>query len=255
MMHSETIRETMARALDVARKAGVRAAVVPLALAAAAAPSDANAQIRQSRVDASVSAIGGGEFQYDFTLNNTSTGYNGDVLVDWELPFFAMTDIVAGSITTPSGWEAEIVTTTSVTTYFNNPAGPYGDYGWDYDPADDPTAGNYPTAPFLAPPFILHFYTVLASEGDTTFPARGLFEGQSLDGFSFRSAYGSAPAPYLGSWFRQPPRPGDPPIPDNGGMVTNLGIGSPEYYQAVPEPASFVAFAAGAALLLRRRKR
>lgn len=182
-----------------------------------------------SRVDATVTDQGDGTFLYEFTVHNTTPNANCevcDLIVNWELPIFAITDLVdLTSVTSPEGWEFEIielaVNPNASTTYYNNPNGPYGQYRWNWDPANDPTLdptqGGDPAAygpnpdVFVNPPILIHWFTtdVLAAS-----PANPIFVGGSLNGFSFRSAFSQAPAPYQASWFQLPPTTGDPPIPN-----------------------------------------
>ncbi|MDJ0632988.1 MAG: PEP-CTERM sorting domain-containing protein [Xenococcaceae cyanobacterium MO_188.B29] len=226
----------------------------------------AQAQFRSSRVDSNVTDQGNGEFLYEFEVFNTSGfgygyGEGDEIIVDWELPIFSLDDLDVDSITSPQDWTFEIVERDGTIAYspdtsligtdslfFNNPAGPYGQYEWDYIAADDPLLiaepdlyGPNPEV-FETPPFIIHWYTLSADDEEIGFfPINPIFAQDSLDGFGFESEFTSINAPYLSSWFFLPPVGGDPPIPGGAGFGTP---NSPARQQAqsittpVPEPGS-----------------
>lgn len=289
---SNQARSLLEGPLRHVRGASLAAMLVPLAMAGTS-PAEASAidPCRTSRVDAEVTAGAGdgSQYLYEFTVFNTSPsdasgacGINNNVIVDWELPLFSPGDIVAGSLTSPNEWwRAEVIPpgqSTFPSGYYKNPDGPYGNYEWDYapgvDPLLDPGQGGDPNlygptpGMFINPPLIVHWYTcdgdwvqdpdcevILASS-----PVSPIAAGQNLGGFSFLSDYAPQNAPYLTSWFQEPPTSGDPPSP--GGT---FGIpGSPEFFAAqgqsdptpVPEPAALALLGAGAAMLgIRRRRR
>jgi len=275
--------------------AALAAALAPLAAFAPSAADAGAAAPRTSRVDGTVTQQGS-QFLYEFEVFNT-TGYGGggqELIVDWELPFFSLSDFDLNSVTSPVGWRHEIIANptdaNTQTRYYNNDGGeggsegPYGQYAWDYDfandPLLDPNQGGDPNlygpnpGVFNAPPFIIHWYTwdadlecfnqnfqLTQDEIDAGFcqvatsPVNPIGEGQSLDGFSFVSDFSSRNAPYLASWFREPPTQGDPPI---GNQIFGLPD-SParQLAQGVPEPAVLGLFGMGliGVTLTRLRRR
>jgi hypothetical protein len=206
-----------------------------------------------SRVDAAITLQPSGQFLYSFTVVNTSgfsaaqTGFFTPVIMDWELPFFSLSDFDTSSITSPAGWGYEIVTPYNADPSFWN-------YNAATDPLLDPNQGGDPNLygpnpeVFNEPPYILHWVTDDPSQ-------YGIFPGNSLSGFSFLSSYGPFNAPYLASWVDLPPRGGDPPTPEENAFSTPL---SPARFaaQRFPEPGTLLLIGAGAAglLLLRRRR-
>jgi hypothetical protein len=88
-------------------------------------------------------------------------------------------------------------------------------------------------------------------------PAAAIFAGDSLDGFSFVSNYSARSAPYLASWFFEPPTQGDPPIGDSG-FASPLSPARQLAQGEVPEPEAMALFGLGVLGLtlarLRRRK-
>ena len=201
-----------------------------------------------------------------------SGGCSGQQIVDWELPFFSTDDFDLLSITSPVGWRHEIIanpTDPNVSTDYYNDGGEgsfYGQYAWDYVAANDPLLdplqggdpGLYGSNPgvFDTPPFIIHWYTwdgaecfnpdfeLTQDELDVGFcsfassPVVPINPGGSLDGFSFVSAYSSRNAPYIASWFFEPPTQGDPPIGDSGfaSPLSPARLLAQGDVSAVPEP-------------------
>lgn len=250
--------------LKCVQAATLAVALVPLG-AVAVAPAEAGVAIqRSSRVDATVIPPGGlgnpsaTEFLYLFEVFNTTPGSGLGInrIVDWELPIFALTDVA--NIMSPSGWLSEVIAPTATTAVYNNPTGTYGLYSWNYNPATDPLLvanpnlyGPNPGA-FVSPPFIIHWFT---DDDGGEGPVAPIFEGDSLPGFSFMSDFGGTSAPYLASWFFQPPRGGDPPIPERPGFAFPNSDSFQQTQQApIPEPATLLLLASGAGVLLLRRR-
>lgn len=253
-------RQLLASRMKAVRKAAIAAALIPLA---AAVPSQASIQLYSSRVDSTVETHAG-TFLYQFTVVNTTPGSSGSgpTIVDWELPLFDAADVE--QIMSPAGWTYEIVTPNQTTPFYNNAAGPYGQYKWDWTPTGDPTVdpaiGGDPAAygptpdKFRHPTLVLHWYTTYALDDlQRVIPDNPILVQSALGGFSFASNYAPANAPYLSSWYRLPPRPGDPPVPGgNVGFVPR----SPAFDAAVPEPTPLAALGYGLvslAMYLRRR--
>ena len=243
-------RHLLSGSLKHVRKAALAGALVPLGTVALSEP--VHAQDNTSRVDATVTPVGN-QFRYDFTVHNTSFGGVSafgvgvtPVIIDWELPLFALDDIDISSIQSPFGWYYEIVSPPYNTSQDGNV---WTNYDTDTDPLLDPAQGGdlnlYGPNPeaFDNPPYVLHWYESFESGG-----AGPIFPGQFLGGFSFVSDYSSRNAPYMASWNFFPPRGGDPPIPGSG-------FGSPNSparmaAQGIPEPSTFVMLVmAGSSLL------
>ncbi|MBI3455598.1 MAG: PEP-CTERM sorting domain-containing protein [Candidatus Rokubacteria bacterium] len=247
--------------LKHARAAALTAALVPLG-SVAVTPAEAGVPppAYSSRVDATVTQPGGPgtPFLYGFTVVNTTPSGAGPptpLIVDWELPIFAASDVF--DITSPSGWNAEVIADptnpATMTDFYNNPSGAYGQYNWNYDPATDPLLaadpGLYGPNPgaFENPPFIIHWVT------NPDFIESPIFPDDSLSGFGFMSDFGGTNAPYLTSWFFLPPVGGDPPIPGQQ-QFAFPNSSAFQATQGVPEPASLLLMAAGAGILLLRRR-
>jgi hypothetical protein len=263
-------------ALKNAAGASLAASLVPLALAAAPADAQMGGEPPHSaRVDSAVTQSSS-LYNYSFTVFNTSPNPNTQgiggipLLVNWELPIFNVNDV--NNIQSPAGWTYEIVDTDGnlidentglptggTSSYFNNPSGPYGDYGWDYDPNTDPDRGNYlnPDA-FIDPPYIIHWYTPRSDYGGNN-PILPIWvsDVNFLSGFGFESDFASTNAPYLSSWDFLRPRVGDPPIPGGAGFGFPNSPSYRNFGTAVPEPSTFALLMAGSlvgvGLRLRRR--
>lgn len=184
-----------------------------------------------------------GTWTYNFVVYNDGLdaygyGYAGtQVIIDWELPYFADSGIT--NIQSAYGWNYAIETIGVVN----------GDTGWNgvanwQDPSDDWYQG--PNSPFTTGTQVLHWYT----NGS----AFGIFPGGSLGGFSFTSPFAATNAPYQASWLDLQIFTGDPAFPEGGAG----GIpASPQALGAVPLPAPIVLLAsamAGLASRLRPRR-
>lgn len=190
-----------------------------------------------STVDSTVTDLNNGTFQYEFTVNNTSTANDDgstDMLIDWELPYFA--DMGITNITSPAGWLFTVETI----------GVPNSNTGWDgvanwQDPNDPMYSGD--TSPYTTGTQVLHWYEDcwVNALGDCGF-SNEILPGQSLSGFSFIAAFGPTDAPYQASWFRQPPVTGDPSFPVSGvGSPSVVGGGT----VSVPEPTSLALLGVG----------
>ena len=201
--------------------------------------------------------MGGGQFLYEYTVHNTSIP-EGDLIVDWELPWFA--DSTITNIQSPSGWDWAIETI-GVSNSFT---------GWDgvaewQDPLDPFYEG--PTSPYTTGTEVLHWYTCGGfgefGEGcfgetggfNPIFPIGSPFGGiSSLGGFSFEAGFGPTGAPYQASWAQLPVRTGDPAFPLGGGIPASpMALGPSN----VPEPGTLPLAVLGAisAFAVSRRRR
>jgi hypothetical protein len=207
-----------------------------------------------------------GNYDYGYSIINTSTPHAAgfdQVIVDWELPIFALDDVLI--VFDPPGWRHEFVTPRQSTLYYNNPSGPYGHYRWSYDPAFDPfiamvglTAAYGPNPNvFIDPPYIIHWYTC-ALEADPSCPDGGnpIREGDSLSGFRLVSFWPERNAPYQASFAYLPPATGDPPIPGRLGFISpNSPARQAAQNAGVPEPSALILMGlGGAGFLIRRRQ-
>lgn len=183
-----------------------------------------------SRVDSKITPVGN-KYLYEFEVFNTSPvaegdGYGSEIcdeIVNWELPLFDVGDLDVASISSPSGWDFEILPPDGTSDYYNNSDSPYNFSKWNYSTADDPILsadsdwyGSNPEV-FEDPPLILHWYNVADSDG---FPTNSIFPENSLAQFSFLSDFAPKNAPYLSSWYTRPPNGGDPPIPFGSTFAT-----------------------------------
>ncbi len=186
--------------------------------------NEINKSCPASRVDATITPVGN-QYLYEFEVFNTSpimsgSGYGNeeicDEIVDWELPLFDVNDLDIASISTPSGWDFEILPPDGTSDYYNNSDSPYNFSKWNYNKSEDPLLsinpewyGSNPEV-FEDPPLILHWYNVANTNGT---PTNSILPGNSLTEFSFLSDFAPKNAPYLASWYTAPPDLGDPPIP------------------------------------------
>ena len=193
-----------------------------------------------------VTDLGGGVFQYDYTVyagwttavDGGGVGLEFDVIFpvgpvidSFLIPFFdpEAVAIIPGSIQTPPGseWAAT----------FRNTA----DSFWSYDPLVDPDQFNYevPADVFVDPPFVLEFSTDTANLGTSGQLAA---VGVLIDGFSFQSHFSDTNGPVVIGY------------PSGLAAVDPPHVKSPSHpAAAIPEPAG-LALIGLAALALRRRK-
>ena len=257
-----------------ATKAGLVAALVPLGMIGL--PGTAHAQT--SYVEGTVTPQGGRYLYEFTVYNNGDDdddaygGYDGEglVIVDWELPLIVgdgqtWSDVV-DTIMSPTGdfgaafveadpqpWYYEVITPAgiiqassdphspgagSASVYYDNPAGPYGEYDWSWTKEADPVWQDnndvYGPNPdrWLDPDYLIHWYTPDDPEES---PRDPIFPFDSRTGYSFMSDISGGNAPYMASWFFEPPTIGDPPSPQGGGPLPGIPGPTP----IVPLPAAF----------------
>lgn len=207
-------------------------------------------ECQSSTVTDAVSALGGGQFLYEYTVNNTSDP-GGDLIVDWELPWFD--DSTITNIQSPDGWDWAIETI-GVSNFFT---------GWD-GTAEWQTPGDPfyegPDSPYTTGTEVLHWYTCggFGEFGEGCFGEGGgfdsIFPGGSLDGFGFEASFGPTGAPYQASWAELPVRTGDPAFPLGGGIPASpKALGTTD----IPEPGTLPLMVLGAisAFAVSRRRR
>jgi len=194
-------------------------------------------------VEGVVTDLGGGVFQYDYTVysGGAATFVEGAVepaldfvviggLVDsFLIPFFDTADvaIIPESIQAPLGWTAT----------FRNTIASF----WSYNPFEDPDQFNYevPASEFVDPPYVLEF---AVDVGDVTPGAEWVIGLVPITGFSFQSHYSDTNGPVViefsnGLASQDPPHVKSPSHPAN----------------AVPEPAG-LGLIGLAILAMRKRK-
>ena len=226
-----------------------------------------------SHVTDSVTDIGGGNYEYGYTVFNDGTsaeGFDNDevifsspVIIDWELPYFS--DMGLTNILSPLGWTYAIEDVGVA----NAATGWDGEVSW-FD-IDDPWYSTFgPDSPFGENNLtqVLHWYCVNPSifTGDGVFGECGgdsnfgigtpIFtddsgsQPTSLGGFSFESTFSAAAAPYQASWAMLPVQSGDPAFPTGGipGSPSITGV-------SVPEPGILALMSLGLLGLFRVARR
>src|SRR5262245_49142363 len=117
-----------------------------------------------------------GNYQYDYTITNTSTPVDtSPSLIIWAIPFFDNADnsFIGGEagITAPTGWTSLFTPLT--------PSDPTSDALWSYLAADDPKNATYgaPGSAFENPPYALVFFIDPLAQ-----PLASIAPGTSLGG-------------------------------------------------------------------------
>lgn len=202
------------------KKAALAAALVPLAAAGTAVPSQA---VMVAKVKTSVTKSDAG-YAYEYTIMNLSDpgdpeqsdsssgppasamGEGQPWLIEWSVPVFDAKDVT--NVKTPEGWGYEVVKTTATSQAYNNPGAPFGKLGWVWSPTADPVmkstkpedAHAYGANPavFQKPPFVLHFFSKTTVNDDgVTVPVKPITPMDMLTGFGFTSPYNATTAPYV----------------------------------------------------------
>lgn len=178
---------------------------------------------------------GGGSFGYLFRVCNISDREIGDLIRDWELPFFD--DAGIGDFVLPvTGGEW------AVAIEDKDAANP--DTGWDGITEWDDPMNPFHDPRYDAAEFVLHFYTGFC-EGE--FCGSDFITPGDYRIFGFTADYGPTSAPYQASWTQLPPRTGDPDFPLVAGVPNSPSL------RTIPEPGSLALAALGLGLLARRR--
>ena len=157
--------------------------VTPQADAGAAIQCPGDPLCQRSLVTDDVADLGGGNFLYTYTVWNTSAP-GGDIIVDWELPYFS--DSTITNILSPPGWDWAIETI-GVPNPFT---GWQGVAEWQ-DPGDPFYEG--PDSPYTTGTEVLHWYTCFGEFGETCFGENvfpnAIFPGNNLSGFGFEASF------------------------------------------------------------------
>lgn len=235
-------------------KVSVLAGAISVGLLSMGYVAQANAAVSvpifslKSHVSDTVIANGSGSWTYDFTVHNDTTPDfygGGDLIVDWELPYFA--DMGISNIQSPFGWNHNIETigVTNLTTGWNGIA----DWQTDGDPWKtffDDFYGSEAANPYNSGTQVLHWYIpALApcnSEICPPLPVGAVISPQdSLDGFGFTAGFGEGQAPYQASWDQNRIQTGDPAFPD--GAI--IALPNSPSINPVPLPGALVFFLSG----------
>ena len=247
------------RAVKGAAAATFAASLVPLGSVGPVGADEAKA-VNATHIDSTVVFNNvTNKWDYTFQVFNDSDGIN-EYGVNWELPLFNTTnfnDSIISDVILPDDWSVELLvgsTSQSAATTA------YGGYDWDsgYDSTTDPFSinGDYDGSLFEDPDFVIHFFSdfeVIEDEVLIFEPINPIDPFGTSHTFGFSSDYGPTNAPYLMSFFNQPPRSGDPPTP-------SFGVNSPgaPTFQVggVPEPITgTLAAISGFALVGYTRRR
>jgi hypothetical protein len=250
-MHAQLRAFLLVGALGLAgAQSSALAAVAPFC------PDGPFAGQQSSIVTSGTEEISPGVWQYTFRVCNMSDREGGDLIRDWELPYFR--DAGINNIQTPFGWAFNIEAVGTP----NDATGWDGTAQWqqDGDPWKaifDAAYGGAALNPYNTNTEVLHFYldqlptfAALAIEVDES--CGFIFPGEGCNSFGFTSTFGPTDAPYQASWVANPPRTGDPSFPGSG-----LPNSPSVQRQIIPEPTGLALLAAGlpALFAIRRRSR
>lgn len=239
-------------------KLGIIAGAISVGLLSMGYVSQANAAVAApifpltSHVSDDVTANGSGSWTYDFTVHNDTTPDfygGGDLIVDWELPYFA--DMGITNIQSPTGWSHNIETIGTANPFTG--WGGVADWQTDGDPWKtffDGFYGSEAANPFNSGTQVLHWYITPQLDpcsGEICPPvlADDVFISPqgSLSGFGFDAGFAEGQAPYQASWDLNRIQTGDPAFPE--GAIISLP-NSPSI-NPVPLPGALVFFLSGLA--------
>lgn len=210
-------------------------------------------QPQTSQVLSNTQALGNNLFSYNFTVCNTSGGYDsiemimteGQLIRDWELPLIPGL-INPNSIVAPANWAVSIETIGVAN----------GSTGWE-GVAEWRNQNQWNAFDNITQ--VIHWYTgecfrgEFCSNGSPIQPGDqyGLLDPMTNAGlrFGFDASTGPGAAPYQASWIDFPPRTGDPDDP----VQNLLPIGTP--INNVPEPNGLALFAIALGALMAGRRR
>lgn len=225
-----------------------------------------------------------GAWVYRYRVCNTTDPYyagtGGNVIVDWELPYFDDGGFTLADVITPIGWRAsiEMVGTANPDTGWGvtdtngdgvvNDADAVPAWSLDGDPWKEIFDLDYDVAnggvnPFTNVQKVLHFYsesffdrqeqdTLAAVVAEDEFCGIWILENESCAGFGFSSTLEATDAPYQASWARLPVRTGDPlfPLGPAGGIPN-----APSLQATIPEPATAALIGVGLLSVAAQRRR